>query len=86
MRDLSEPIDQLADRVASRPGWWAEPSGNDDDQFVVCCQTGVIAENLTRHQAMTIASEYNLARTDAQALAKHRQGRGSGRGRGKKSA
>ena len=81
MRDLREHIDQLADRVLSRPGWWAEPSGSGDGLFVVRSETGVIAQGLTQQQAMTIASEYNLARTDAQTLAKHRQSKA-----GRKSA
>ena len=49
---------------------WAEPSQKGDGSFLVRSGRGVIADGLTQPQAMTIAAEYNLARADAEALAK----------------
>jgi hypothetical protein len=70
MRNIREPIEQVAERARSRSAWWAEPSAAGDGLYLVRSDDGVIAEGLTQRQAMTIASEYNLARDDAQTLAR----------------
>ena len=69
LRQITEPIQQIARRAGQRVGWWAEPSGRGDGVYVIQSETGLIADGLTQNQAMTVAAEYNLARTDAGTLA-----------------
>ena len=69
MLEITEPIEQVTQRAGRRVGWWAEPSGRADGLYVIQSDVGLIADGLTSQQAMTIASEYNLARTDALKLA-----------------
>ena len=71
MKRLAQPIEQVADRAREREVWWAEPMGQGDELYLVRSANGVIADWLTQKQAMTLASEYNQVRTDAEKLAKH---------------
>jgi hypothetical protein len=68
MRQLQETIDTIAHRADQREVWWAEPAPGEDGVYLVRSDDGVIAEGLTRDQAMSIAGAYNLARSDAKAL------------------
>ena len=69
MRESMEPI---AVRAVKRPVWWAEPSQRGDGLYLVRTRGEVIADGLPQNQAMTIAAEFNLARSDAQMLARQR--------------
>jgi hypothetical protein len=70
---LRESVEHIIDRAHTRPAWWAEPAPEGDGLFLVRSKDCVMAEGLTRDQAMNIASEYNLARVDAKSLARRRQ-------------
>ncbi len=70
MRELREPIEAVVERAASRGGWWAEPSSLRKGLFLVRSEEGVIVDGLGLTQAMTIAGQYNLARDDAEKLAR----------------
>ena len=72
---MHEAVDPIAKRASDRQGWWAEPSGQGDGLYLVRSPDQVIAEGLTQQQAMTIAAEYNLARSDALVLARVRSRR-----------
>ena len=72
MADMHESIDKIARRAGGRTPWWAEPSERGDGLYLVRSARRVIADGLTQRQAMIIAGEYNLARSDAESLAKRR--------------
>ncbi|MBT8486490.1 MAG: hypothetical protein HKO59_04205 [Phycisphaerales bacterium] len=76
MRRIRESIEKIAGRARERAMWWAEPSGRGDDLYVVRSRSGVVADGLTQQQAMSIAGEYNLARSDAETLSRTRRRRG----------
>ena len=80
-RLVRETIEPITKRATQRLVWWAEPTGRGDGLYLVRCHTGVLADGLTQQQAMTVSAEFNLARSDTEALARLRS-----RARSRKSA